>query len=269
MSKKSSLSEIRGLIIDMDGVLWRGNEALPGAVDLIPALRQKSIPFMLVTNNASASPTNVQNKLHTIWVDIEEEEVLGSAEGTTVWLGEQIEPGTAVFAIGESALHTALARAGFDMRARAEGVRAVVVGIDRQVNWRKLTEASLAIRDGALFVGTNPDPSFPTERGLAPGNGAILAALQAATGVEPVIIGKPESHLFEQALARLGTPPKATLMLGDRLETDILGGHRAGLPTGLLLTGVTRREDVANTPIKPTWIFDDLPSFLEELRKSA
>ncbi len=263
------VSEMRGLIIDMDGVLWSGKETLPGAADLIATLRRRSTPFMLVTNNASASPTSVQEKLQTMWVDVQQEEVLGSAEATTVWLSEQQPPETAVYVIGENALHKALAHAGFELRSRAEGVRAVVVGIDRQVDWKKLTEAALAIRAGALFVGTNPDPSFPTERGLAPGNGAILAALQAATGAEPVIIGKPEPYLFEQSLARLGTPREGTLVLGDRLETDILGGQQAGLPAALLLTGVTRREDLADSPIRPDWVFESLPDFLEAFSESG
>ena len=173
-----------------------------------------------------------------------------------------------MYVIGEHTLHKTLSRAGYDIRSLSAGVRAVVVGIDRQVDWSKLTEASLAIRAGAMFVGTNPDPSFPTERGLAPGNGAILAALQTTTGVKPVIIGKPEPYLFRQALARLGTPPEATLVLGDRLETDILGGKQAGMPTGLLLTGVTRQEDLAGATIQPDYVFEDLPGFLKAFSES-
>jgi 4-nitrophenyl phosphatase len=264
----SAVSEMQGLMIDMDGVLWRGKNSLPGAAELFSALRSRSVPFMLVTNNASASPESVQSKLQTIWVDVRQEEVLGSAEATAAWLGEHQPPGTAVYVIGEHTLHKTLSRAGFDIRSLSAGVRAVVVGIDRQVDWHKLTEASLAIRAGAMFVGTNPDPSFPTERGLAPGNGAMLAALLAATDVEPVIIGKPEPHLFKQALARLGTPPEATLVLGDRLETDILGGQQAGMPTALLLTGVTRQEDLAEASIRPDYVFDDLPGFLKAFDES-
>ena len=258
-----TVSEMRGMIIDMDGVLWRGKEPLPGAPDLFIALRRRSVPFMLVTNNAGASPAGIQAKLQSMEVEVKQEEILGSAEATVAWLGERQARGTAVYAIGEDVLREALLQAGFKLSSGSDGVLSVVVGIDRQVNWDKLTEAALAIRAGATFVGTNPDPSFPTERGIAPGNGAILAALQAATGKKPVIIGKPEPHLFNQALARLGTPPQTTLALGDRLETDILGGQQAGLSTALLLTGVTSREDLSGSRIRPDWVFDDLHSFLE------
>lgn len=264
----TNLSEMRGLIVDMDGVLWRGKQSLPGAADLLRMLRRRSIPFVLVTNNASASPTGVRAKLQGMGVDVREAEVLGAAEATAAWLADHQARGTPVYVIGEAALRTALSHAGFQMASRSDGVHSVIVGLDRQVNWHMLEEAALAIQAGALFVGTNPDLSFPTERGFAPGNGAILAALQAATGAMPVIIGKPEPHLFTQALDRLGTPAQATLALGDRLETDILGGQRAGLPTALLLTGVTRREDLSVSPIKPNWIFEDLPGFIGALSES-
>jgi len=261
----ATLSEIRGLIIDMDGVLWRGKQSLPGAAVLLQTLRRRSTPFALVTNNASASPASVRTKLLGMGMDVHHAEILGAAEATAAWLADRLARGTLVYVIGEDALRTALTQEGFRLAPGAEGVSSVIVGLDRQVNWHNLEEAALAIQAGALFVGTNPDLSLPTERGIAPGNGAILAALEATTGAKPVIIGKPEPHLFEQALARLGTPAEATLALGDRLETDILGGQRAGLPTALLLTGVTRREDLAHSSIKPDWVFEDLHGLLDAL----
>lgn len=261
--------KVRGLIIDMDGVLWRGREPLPGMHDLFSTMRRASLPFVLATNNASASPASVQAKLASMGVEIHRDEVLGSAQATAAWLREQQPPGTSVYAIGEKALCDALQQAGYQLPMRSDGVHSVVVGFDREVNWRKLKEAASAIHAGALFVGTNADPSFPYERGLAPGNGAILAALEAATGVNPVIIGKPEPPLFNQALERIGSPAQATLVLGDRLETDILGGKRAGLRTCLLLTGVTRRDDLAGSSIQPDWIFEDLPDFLKSLTEAS
>jgi 4-nitrophenyl phosphatase len=253
----------RGLIMDMDGVLWRGEDSLPGVAELFESLRRRSIPFLLVTNNASASPEGVQRRLRIMGAEIETHEVLGSSDATVAWLRNRLPPPAPVYAIGEQTLQDALTHAGYDLHQRSDGVSAVVVGIDRQVDWSKLTEASLAIRAGAIFVGTNADPSFPMERGLAPGNGAILAAIQSATGTDPVVIGKPEPYLFTHALQRLGTDPEVTIMLGDRLETDILGGQRAGLATALVLTGVTSRDDLLNASIQPNWTFDDLPSFLE------
>jgi 4-nitrophenyl phosphatase len=260
--------DVRGLIIDMDGVLWRGVEPLPGMRELFSTMRRLALPFVLATNNASASPTSVGGKLASMGVEIKHEEILGAAQATSAWLSQQQPAGTSVYVIGEAALREALTRAGYKLSAHSDDVNTVVVGFDREVNWSKLTEAALAIHAGALFVGTNPDPSFPFERGLAPGNGAILAALEAATGVKPVIIGKPEAPLFEQALERIGSPPKQTLVLGDRLETDILGGKRAGLMTGLLLTGVTKSEDLAGSSIQPDLVFTDLPDFLDQLTEA-
>jgi 4-nitrophenyl phosphatase len=263
------VANIRGLIIDMDGVLWRGSEPLPGLHDLFSTMRGMSLPFVLATNNATASPASVQVKLASMGIEIRREEVLGSAQATVAWLLEQQPPGTSVYAIGEKALCEALNQAGFELPAQSDGVSSVVVGFDREVNWSKMKEAASAIHAGALFVGTNPDPSFPYEHGLAPGNGAILAALEAATGAKPMIIGKPEAPLFEQALERIGSPPETTLVLGDRLETDILGGNRAGLQTGLLLTGVTQRDDLADSPIQPDLIFKNLPDFLDSLLEAS
>ncbi|MCJ7676290.1 MAG: HAD hydrolase-like protein, partial [Anaerolineales bacterium] len=128
----------------------------------------------------------------------------------------------------------------------------------RHVTWDKLTEAALAIRAGAMFLATNLDPTFPSERGLVPGAGALIAVLETATGCHPVVIGKPEPYLYLQALEFLQTPAAATLVLGDRIETDIVGGQRAGMPTGLLLTGVTTRELLAASPHQPDWVFEDL-----------
>jgi 4-nitrophenyl phosphatase len=131
--------------------------------------------------------------------------------------------------------------------------------MDRQMKWEHLAEAALAIQEGALFLGTNPDVTFPVERGLVPGNGALLAALEAATGVKALIIGKPEPHLYLQAIAYLQTEPKRSLAVGDRLETDILGGQRVGMMTALILTGVTQRPELASSSIQPDYVFDDLP----------
>jgi len=145
------------------------------------------------------------------------------------------------------------------------GAGAVVVGMDRDLNWRKLVEAGLAIAAGAAFIGTNPDRTFPTERGLGPGNGAILAALETATRRPPVIVGKPEPPLFLEATSRLAVPPAETLVVGDRLETDIVGGARVRMQTALLLTGVTSAADLSGYEIQPDWIFEDLPALLQRL----
>jgi 4-nitrophenyl phosphatase len=141
--------------------------------------------------------------------------------------------------------------------------------MDREVTWKKMEEAAYAIEGGAIFIGTNADPSFPTERGFAPGNGAILQALQVTTGVQPITVGKPEPYLFFQALELLGTSANQTLVLGDRLSTDILGGIKAGLVTALLLTGVTSGYDLQNSDCKPDFVFQDLNELIRSLWKDS
>jgi len=254
----TELTDLQGWVIDMDGVLWRGETPLPGLEVFFDLLRRRKVGFILATNNARQTADRVQFKLASFGVSIELEEVLTSSVGAATHLQSQLPPGSLVYAIGERGLIQALEAAGFQVLPTAEGAQAVVVGIDSELTWKKLAEAAYAIEKGALFVGTNPDVSFPTERGEAPGNGATLAALTATTGRQPIVFGKPEPHLFKQALARLGTRPEQTAALGDRLETDILGGRRAGLRTILVLTGVTSRTDLEAGDLEPDWVFEDL-----------
>lgn len=254
-----------GWILDLDGVLWRGESPLPGAAEFLDRLRGRGARLVLATNNATASPASVVRRLRRFGARAQTGEVLTSALAAAAYLEASLPSQSPVFAIGEAPLRAALAQKGFRLVDRADGAQAVVVGLDRRVNWRKLSEATLALRSGALFVGTNPDPTFPNERGLVPGNGALLAALRAASGRDPTIVGKPESHLFRSALAMLGTTPRETVVVGDRLDTDILGGQRAGLRTALVLTGVTRREALTASSATPDWVFDGLPDLMHEL----
>jgi 4-nitrophenyl phosphatase len=250
--------DLQGWVIDMDGVLWRGETPLPGLQEFFGLLRDRKLGFILATNNARLTVERVQAKLASFGVSILPEQVLTSSVGAAAYLRSHLPEGSPVFAIGEQGLIEALEAAGFPVLPTAEGARAVVVGIDSELSWKKLAEAAYALQNGALFLGTNPDVSFPTERGEAPGNGATLAALTATTGRQPMVFGKPEPHLFRQALARLGTQPERTVALGDRLETDVLGGSRAGLRTILVLTGVTSRSDLVGAAVQPDWVFEDL-----------
>jgi 4-nitrophenyl phosphatase len=253
-------------IIDMDGVLWRSKAWLPGVKEFFDALRSLKKKPMLVSNNSTVTSQGVADRMAEIGVEIQPAEVLCSAAATASYLRERFEPGTGVYPIGEQAVREALSGAGFRVLESAEGAEIVVVGFDRQVNWAKLTQAALAIEHGALFVGTNPDPSFPLEKGQAPGNGAFVTAVKVTTGVEPLIIGKPEPLLFEQAAHLLGIQPDQILVIGDRLGTDILGARRAGMPSALVLTGVTTAEQAEADEIKPDWIFDDLPALTQAIR---
>ncbi len=260
--------ELQGLVFDMDGVLWRGGNSLPGVETTFSILRERQIPFVLATNNATQTFEEVRTRMENAGVSIRQNEVLTSAVGAASYLRQHVPVGSSIYAIGEPALRKALEEAGYSVQESSDQVAAVVVGMDWSLTWEKLAEASYALMNGAFFLGTNPDVSFPTERGLAPGNGAILAALEIATGREATIFGKPEPHLFIEALQRIETPATHTVAVGDRLETDILGGKRAGLPTALVLTGVTTKEQVASSDIQPDWIFEDLEELSRELQKS-
>lgn len=261
----SDLSSIQALVIDLDGVVWRGQTALPGILEFFDMLKERKIPFVLATNNAATSPEQVSRRLELLGIHASTKEVLTSGLASAEFLRHELPPGASIYAIGEDPLKTALIHAGFSLTQDANDARAVVVGFDRHMGWEQLAEAALAIQAGALFLGTNPDVTFPTERGLLPGNGALLAALETATGVKAKIIGKPEPHLFLQAIAYLQSKPKHSLVIGDRLETDILGGQRAGMMTALILTGVTQRHELASSQIQPDYVFDDLPQLRRAL----
>ncbi|MDF1500691.1 MAG: HAD-IIA family hydrolase [Anaerolineales bacterium] len=261
-----SVHQARGLLIDMDGVLWRGRTFLPGVQNFFAALRSRNVPFLLVTNNATASPDSAVERLAGAGVAIEPHEVLTSALATAAYLQSVLPQGASVYAIGEEAVRSALQDAGFQLQDGHDSAQAVVVGFDREISWYKMTQAALAIQAGALFVGTNPDVSFPIEGGQAPGNGAFVLAIEAATSAKPVIVGKPEPLLFQQAVERLGLKPEQTLMLGDRLETDILGAQRAGIASALLLTGVTSIEQIDGSGIEPDFIFEDLNALTAALQ---
>lgn len=265
----AELDDVRALIIDLDGVLWLGDTPLPGLHEFFSLLHERGLPYVLASNNATATPATVQAKLERMGVKTSPRRILTSADATAAYLRQRLPPGSRVLVVGEIGLRTTLAAAGFLLRDRADAVSAVIVGLDRQATYETLTEAAFALRDGALFVGTNPDPTYPTERGLAPGAGALIALLQAASGVSPVIIGKPERHLFTHALERLGVEAQRAVVVGDRLETDILGGQRAGLRTVLLLTGVATESALAESPIHPTWVFAGLPELTQALRAST
>jgi 4-nitrophenyl phosphatase len=261
-----SLSEMRAAVIDMDGVLWAGNQPMPGLVAFFDAMRRRLIRFVLATNNASQTPEQYIAKLARMGVTVTPDEIFTSALATALLLRERSPQGTQVFAIGEDGLVRALTDCGFTLGGLYQnGADYVVVGMDRGLSWDKLATATINIRAGATFVGTNPDLTLPTEHGITHGNGAILAALQAATGVRPLVVGKPEPTMYQQAMRRLGSDPALTVGIGDRLETDILGAVRAGLPSVLVLSGVSRREDLEKVDYRPTWVLEDIREITKEL----
>jgi len=254
------LRSIHNLIIDMDGVLYRGQERLPGARALLAYLTERDLSFILATNNSTLTPQQYVAKLAAMDIQVAEKQILTSGQASALYLAKVASPGTRVYAIGEDGLFAALEGQGFQLAER--DVSYVVVGMDRQLTWEKLRIATMAIRAGATFIGTNPDTTLPTEEGLVPGNGAGLAALEAATDVSPVIIGKPQPTLLNLAMEKMGATTEGTAIVGDRLETDILGGKNAGVTAVLVLSGISNREELETSPYQPDLVFDDVGDFL-------
>jgi 4-nitrophenyl phosphatase len=260
-----TLREIRALLIDMDGVLWRGKTPLPGLSDFFGLLRERPIAFRLVTNNAGRTPAQYVEKLAGMGIRVTPDEILTSGVATAQYLAATA-PGASVYVIGTEGLCQVLADYGLRL---SSGDRAdfVVVGWDQELTFRKLADATILIRAGAKFIGTNPDVTWPDDQVLLPGNGATLAYLQASTSVAPLIIGKPERPMFDAALAALGTDRAETAMLGDRIETDILGAQNAGLRGILVLSGASDRAALEASPVRPDWVFDDIGALTRAWRK--
>jgi 4-nitrophenyl phosphatase len=263
-----STYNIQHLIIDMDGVLWRGDEPMPGLRAFFAFLHQRRFDFILATNNSSRTPEQYVAKLARFGVEVPPERILTSSLATAAYLAGQTPPGARVYAIGEDGVRQALEERGFVL-ADGTGVGAayVVVGWDRDLTWDKLATAALLINAGAGFIGTNPDVNYPTERGPVPGNGAQLAALQATTGVAPVVIGKPEPWMYQECMRRMGARPQTTAIIGDRLDTDIAGGMRAGLTTILVLSGISTEADLAASPMKPDFVCADIEELVQIWRE--
>lgn len=254
---------IRALIIDMDGVLWRDKEALVDLPALFADVRGRGLAVVLATNNATRLPGEVIEKLEGFGVQISLDEVITSSMAVTSILKDRFPQGGPVFVVGEPSLRTALEQSGFFQAE--ENVLAVVAGLDRTLSYEKLCRASLLIRAGALFYGTNADATYPTPEGLVPGAGSVLAAIETASGTKPVIAGKPEPVMYWMALKTLGLSPLETLAVGDRLDTDILGGQRAGCRTGLVLSGVSTQEELDAWSLKPDLVASDIAELLKML----
>lgn len=257
------LAAISTFLIDLDGVVYAGNTALPGASEFFQFLAGTGREFECITNNSTLTAAQFVDKLAGMGIHVPHDHVLTSPQATCVYLAERFGAGARVFAIGEEGLVRALLGAGFRLVDARPDV--VVCGLDRRLTYDRLMRACFAIRGGAPLVATNPDLSLPSERGFLPGNGATLAYLRAATGVEPVVIGKPEATMLEIAMARTGASPHETAIIGDGLLTDILAGERAGVTKILLLTGVATQDDVAGAPAQPDFIFEGLPALQQAL----
>ncbi|MBS4178555.1 TIGR01457 family HAD-type hydrolase [Lederbergia citrea] len=249
------MKQYKGYLIDLDGTMYRGTEKIEEAVEFVIKLKDKGIPYLFVTNNSSKTPKQAAEHLRFFGIDAKEHHIFTTSMASAKYLFEN-KPDANVYAIGEAGLLTALSEKGFSLTD--ERPDAVVIGIDRDINYEKLTKACLAVRRGAMFISTNGDIALPTERGLLPGNGALTSVISVSTQTEPIFIGKPHSIIMEQALETLGTTKTETLMVGDNYDTDILAGINAGLDTLLVHTGVTTKEILADIETKPTYVVDSL-----------
>lgn len=254
------LANVRALLIDLDGVLWLGHQPLPGVAEFFSFLNAHQIRFVLVSNNATRRAGYTVGRLCEIGVEISPAQVLTSADATPRWLLQKMPNVKRVYVIGERALRDALTEGQIEIVEREAD--AVVVGLDHDLTYEKLKCATLEIRRGAKFIATNTDRTLPTEEGLTPGAGALVAALTAATDVAPIVIGKPGRPMFELALEIAGTSPHETAMLGDRLDTDIDGAADLGLKTILVLTGVSTRAEAEQNRVRPDLIVENLPALM-------
>ncbi len=258
----TSLAHIRYLLADLDGVFYRGDMPLPGAAEFVHWLDQKGISYLFLTNNSTRTPQQYTEKLARMGLPTRPEQILTSALATRAYLEARAPRGTGIYFIGMKGLEEALLGDGY-FRRDEERPAYVVVGLDTHLTYEKLRRATLLIRAGATFIGTNPDRTFPAPEGLIPGCGAILAALEAATGVFPIVIGKPERWMLEEGMRRLGATPDRTAILGDRLDTDVAGGKRLGVFTLLVLTGVDGPVELEAAEVRPNAVFPDLVALRE------
>ena len=235
---------IKSLILDMDGVLWKDDAPIGNLTAIFDLIHVRGLNVVFATNNGTRTPEQYVKRLAGFGVRVEPWQVVTSSLGVAHMLSQKFSAGGPIFAIGEEGVMLALREKGFELLSvkEAEKAQAVVVGIDWGINFNKMCEAALLVRRGVPFFATNPDKTFPTPRGEIPGAGAWISVIVSATGIEPIYAGKPAPYLLELARERLGNSKEETLVVGDRLETDIAGGQVAGCPVALVLSGVTTRE---------------------------
>ena len=255
--------KIRGLILDLDGVLWLDTQPIGDLPDIFRRIGALGLKVVLATNNATRTVQQHLEKVASFGVRLEPWQVVNSAQAVASYLLHLYPQGGGVFVVGEPALVETLAEAGFTHREA--DVVAVVGSMDRAMSFSKLKQATLLIRAGAVFVGTNPDRTFPTPEGLIPGSGSLLALLEVASDVAPVICGKPSPEMYAIALERMGLTAGEALVVGDRSETDITGAQVLGCPCALVLSGVTSPAQASAWQPQPDWIEADLEAVVRRL----
>ncbi|MGE5139359.1 MAG: HAD-IIA family hydrolase [Rudaea sp.] len=245
----------KSYLIDMDGVIVRGNQIVPGADSFIARLHERGIKFLILTNNPMYTPFDLQHRLQRLGLNISPDHIYTSAQATAAFLKSQKPRGTA-YTIGESGLTEALHEVGYILTEHQPDY--MVLGETNSFSFAQVTRAVRLVDQGARFIATNPDPVGPGEGGLVPACGAVAAMIQAATGVEPYFVGKPNPLMLRTALRAIEEHSENAIMVGDRMDTDIRVGTEAGMETILVLSGVTRRETVARYPYQPTRIVESV-----------
>lgn len=252
-------------LLDLDGVVYIGEAAVPGAPEALQAAREHGMRLAFVTNNAARPPKVVADHLTDLGIDAAPDEVITSSQAAARFLGDRLPAGARVLVVGTTGLEEALRERGLTPVADARGeVDAVVQGYSPDLNWRMLAEGAVAINRGVLWVATNADPTVPSPRGPLPGNGSLVAALRHATGAEPVVTGKPDPTMHRETLLR--TKAQRPIVVGDRLDTDIEGANAVGCPSLLVFSGVTRPAELlaARAELRPTYLAADVRGLLVE-----
>jgi NagD protein len=249
------MKSYKNYLMDMDGVLLRGRTIIPGAQQFIDALNERGIAYLVLTNNPIYTPRDLAHRLQTLGMQVPEDRIFTSSIATARFLKKQLPEGKA-FVIGESGLTDAIHSVGYIITDHNPDY--VVLGETHGYNYAQITKAIRLVSAGARFVATNPDPSGPGEGGLEPACGAMAALIERATGVAPFFVGKPNPYMMRSALNYLGAHSEETVMIGDRMDTDIVGAVSSGLDTILVLTGVTKREHIAAYPYQPTYVCESI-----------
>lgn len=242
-------------VIDMDGVIYHGHRLIPGAREFVDRLQQGGHPFLFLTNNSQWTPRDLKHRLEQMGIDVDDSKFHTSALATADFLKTQRPEGSA-FVIGGAGLTNALYEAGYHLTERDPDY--VVVGDTRRYDFETIEHAIRLILGGALFIATNPDLTGPSELGLQPACGALVAPIELATGRKPYFVGKPNPLMMRTALRKLGSHSSESFMVGDRMDTDIIGGTESGMRTILVLSGVTGRNEIEAFPFRPTHVFEDV-----------
>jgi len=252
---EDAMEGIKNYLTDMDGVLVQGKTLLPGAAAFVQRLQAQKIPFLILTNNSQYTPRDLQVRFHYMGLDVSPEAIFTSALATAQFLHSQRPDGRA-FVIGESGLTTALHDIGYVLTDQEPEY--VILGETTTYSFQRLTHAIRFVNAGARLIATNPDVVGPGEGGIVPATGALAALMSAATGAKPYFIGKPNPLMMHMALRTLDAHSEDSVMIGDRMDTDIIAGIESGLRTILVLSGVTSREQVEHFPYRPTWVRESI-----------